>query len=338
MKGRQMKLKISLSQIPRLPPLRGDNIIPIVEKRLFTDREKYSVTFDLKKDCTTTEKFIKIMKETYDVCEHNGIVQCSYNFYPTIQVDTFIKMKQRMNWIIRELTAKDDVPSPEKWLVLNEETLDPEILKLNALHLYFEDVTAIIKGDSTNAVDYGAAGEMYHLLEEINQLVHSMEVFDDPGEYRDFFGTIRMSAQPDRDFPDEGTVKTENLTDEDYYNFTTDFEWGDLTLDYFRVGKDLQTCYATNDVELVKTKGLEQQSTVHSAFEMLFMDNLDFQHGIPNWIEENNLDQYYDFSLPKFNSGRIVLGKLDLTGTNKESVLEEMLKCTGITNIEMIDE
>ena len=57
-----------------------------------------------------------------------------------------------------------------------------------------------------------------------------------------------------------------------------------------------------------------------------------------DWIEENNLDQYYDFSLPEFNSGRIVLGKLDLTGTNKENVLEEMLKCTGITNIELEDE
>ena len=327
-----MKLKISLSQIPRLPPLRGDNIIPDPLVGMVEDGEKYSVTFDLKKDCTTTQKFIKIMKETYDVCEHNGIVQCSYNFYPTIQVDTFTKMKKRMNWIIEHLTADDGVPNPEKWLVLDEDTLDPEVLKLNALHLYFEDVTADISGDSVRSVDYGTSGEMYHLLEEINQLVHSMENFADPGKHSDFFGTIRLSDH-NRDYP------TENLTDEDYNNFITDFEWGDLTLDYFRVGKDLQTCYGTNDIELVKTKGLEQQITVHPSFEMRFQDeSKTWREYMPNWIEENNLDQYYDFSLPKFNSGRIVLGKLDLTGTNKESVLEEMLKCTGITNIEMIDE
>ena len=329
MKGPQMKLKISLSQIPRLPPLRGDNIIPDPLVGMVEDGEKYSVTFDLKKDCTTTQKFIKIMKK---ISNGHDLVICDYNFYPTIQVDTFTKMKKRMNWIIEHLTADDGVPNPEKWLVLDEDTLDPEVLKLNALHLYFEDVTADISGDSVRSVDYGTSGEMYHLLEEINQLVHSMENFADPGKHSDFFGTIRLSDH-NRDYP------TENLTDEDYNNFITDFEWGDLTLDYFRVGKDLQTCYGTNDIELVKTKGLEQQITVHPSFEMRFQDeSKTWREYMPNWIKDNSLDQYYDFSLPKFNSGRIVLGKLDLTGTNKESVLEEMLKCTGITNIEMIDE
>jgi hypothetical protein len=330
MKGRQMKLKISLSQIPRLPPLRGDNIIPDPLVGMVEDGEKYSVTFDLKKDCTTTQKFIKIMKK---VSNGHDLVICDYNFYPTIQVDTFTKMKKRMNWIIENLTADDDVPNPEKWLVLDEDTLDPEVLKLNALHLYFEDVTASIKGDNFRGPQvYGTSGAMYHLLEEINQLVHSMENFGDPGEHSDFFGTIRLSDH-DRDYP------TENLTDEDYNNFITDFEWGDLTLDYFRVGKDLQTCYATNDVELVKTKGLEQQITVHPSFEMRFQDeSKTWREYMGDWIKDNSLDQYYDFTLPKFNSGRIVLGNINLTGTDKETVLKEMLKCTGITNIEMIDE
>ena len=332
MKGHQMKLKISLSQVPMWPPIRGQNPIPMAE-----EGEKYSVTFDLKKDCTTTKKFIRIMKETYDVPEHNGMVKCSYNFYPTIPINTFIKMKQKMNWIIRELTARDDVPAPEKWLVLDEKSLDPEVLKLNALHLYFEDVTeSVLTQDSlreSSEFTVEAKALLYNHLEEINQLVHSMEKWEDRSDYdSQFFGTIRLTDQ-------DGNQPLENLTDEDYNKFTTDLKWGDLTLDYFRVGKDLQTCYATNDLELVKTKGLEQQITVHPAFEMRFTeDGANYQHDIPNWIEENNLEQYYDFSLPKFNSGRIVLGKLDLTGTDRETVLEEMLKCTGITNIEMINE
>jgi hypothetical protein len=337
MKGHQMKLKISYAQTPMLPPIRGTSVLPN-SRRLVgesmdeclkrNESDNYFVIFNLSKDCTTTEKFIRIMKE---ISNSHDLLNCDYNFYPTIHLDTFIKMKQRMNWIIEHLTVNDDVPSPEEWLVLDEDTLDPEVLKLNALHLYFEDVTANITGDSVRSVDYGESGEMYHLLEEINQLVHSMENWTDPGGHRDFFGTIRLSDH-------EGQHPIENLTDEDYSNFTTDMKWGDLTLDYFRVGKDLQTCYATNDLELVKTKGLEQQITVHPAFEMRFQDGNNFQHGIPNWIEENNLDQYYDFSLPKFNSGRIVLGKIDLTETNKENILEEMAKTTGITNIEMIDE
>jgi hypothetical protein len=337
MKGHLMKLKITFSQVPMLPPIRGINILP--DYRSIDESEKYSVTYDLKKDCTTTEKFTRMINaiQNAPIPANDEIgyatAKCEHNFYPTIQVDTFIKMKQKMNWIIRELTARDDVPPPEKWLVLDEKSLDTEVLKLNALHLYFEDVTkSVLTQDSLrDSPEFDEFSLLYNHLEEINQLVHSMENWEDSGSNREFFGTIRLGDHC-------GTPHLENLTDKDYNNFTKDLKWGDLTLDYFRVGKDLQTCYATNDLELVKTKGLEQQITVHPAFEMRFKDDGNWRDHIPNWIEENNLDQYYDFSLPEFNSGRIVLGKLDLTGTNKENVLEEMLKCTGITNIELEDE
>jgi len=332
-----MKLKISLSQMPMLPPISGANFIPDPLEGMIEEGEKYSIIFNLTKDCTTTEKFIRIMNEISktpfsDITDRGtGSMDCSYNFYPTIQVDTFIQMKKRMNWIIEYFTARDDVPSPEQWTVLDEDSLDPEVIKLNALHLYFEDVSNDITTDTLRYVDYDVDGPLYQYLEEINQLVHSMENWEDSGFYRASFGTIRLTDH-------EGNLRSEPLTDQDYNNFTKELEWGDLTLDYFRVGKDLQTCYATNDVELIKTKGLEQQSTVHPAFEFRFEDCNDFRDHIPNWIKENNLDQYYDFSLPKFNSGRIVLGKIDLTGTNKENLLDEMMKSTGIFNIEMIDE
>ena len=315
-----MKLKMTLSQTDMLPPVRGEHSL----SKYKLDDQTYSVVFNLTKDCSTTEKFIRIM----DTMLKEDILNCSYNFYPSVQVDTFFKMKKRMNWIIEQIKSKDGIPNVDESLVLNENSLDCEILKLNALHLYFENVSNM--PEVNDSAEYCQNGEIYQLLEEINQLVHSMEYWSPP-ENLEFFGTTRLMTQ-------HGGAEIQNLTDEDYNNFRTDFEWGDLALDYFRVGKDLQTCYATNDVELVKTKGLEQQSTVHSAFEMLFMDNLDFQHGIPNWIEENNLDQYYDFSLPKFNSGRVVLGKIDMTGTTKDEVMRELVKCTSVNNVELIDE
>jgi hypothetical protein len=322
-----MKLKITLSQTPMLPPIRGSNLLSRIN-----DSENYSVIYNLTKDCSTTKKFIRLMKGQLGRAK----TMCDYNFYSTIQIDTFIKMKKRMNWIIRELTARGDVPSPEEWLVLNEDTLDVETEKLNALHLYFENVSNM--PEIQGMIDYSRQEDMFVYIEEINQLVHSMEKWE-PREdgFLEFFGVGRLHSP-------NMSVLLENLTDEDYNNFTDAFKWGDLSLDYFRVGKDLEACVPSNDVELVKTKGLEQQITVHTAFEMRFKEDLD-SHSTENstrrrkeFIKENNLDQYYDFSLPMFSAGRIVLGKIDLTGTNKEIVLEEIVKCTGITNVELIDE
>jgi hypothetical protein len=317
----KMKFKITLSQIPKNPPIRGEVVLP----KWVTKDKRYSLTYNLTENCSTTDKFIGLWKETVQ----HGVCGSSYNFYPTIDENIFIAMKKRMNWIIETIKTMDEIPNVDESLVLNENSIDVEILKLNALHLYFENVSNM--PSVARSSDYGDLGEIYTYLEEINQLVHSMEAWEPPSSL-EFSGTIRVKQGKD------GECITLPLTDEDYNNFITDFEWGDLALDYFRVGKDLQTCYATNDVELVKTKGLEQQSTVHSAFEMLFKDNLDFQHGIPNWIEENNLDQYYDFSLPKFNSGRVVLGKIDMTGTTKDEVMRELVKCTSVNNVELIDE
>ena len=116
------------------------------------------------------------------------------------------------------------------------------------------------------------------------------------------------------------------------------------------VANDLNKCSMSingdNHLELVKTKGLEQQITVHPAFEVRLKEELKEETtGIPHWtsnidawIKENNLDQYYDFNLPMFTSGRIILGKIDMTETNKEEVIKEMVKCTKLTNVELIDE
>ncbi len=39
-----------------------------------------------------------------------------------------------------------------------------------------------------------------------------------------------------------------------------------------------------------------------------------------------------------FNSGRVKLGKIDMTGTTKDEVMSELVKCTSLTNVELINE
>ena len=316
-----MKFKITLSQLPITPPIRGEIILPITNID-----QTYTLTYNLTENCSTTDKFIGLWKQISQSETYN----CGYNFYPTIDEKMFVAMKKRMNWIIETIKTMDAMPNVDESLILDENSLDAEILKLNALHLYFEDVSNMPEINKSTA--YCNHEKVYIYLEEINQLVHSMEDWKEP-EILEFFGTIRVRDKSFTTLP---------LTDEDYNNFESCHKWGDLTLDYYRVGKDLATCAVTNDVELVRTKGLCQQNTVHTCFEMRFKQDFakyaeeEKNKGLNNWIKENNLDQYYDFSLPMFASGRVVLGKIDMTDTTKDEVMSELLKCTGVTNIELI--
>ena len=140
--------------------------------------------------------------------------------------------------------------------------------------------------------------------------------------------------------PDSGNIITMPLTDEDYGNFTIQATWGDLLLDFFTVGKDLYEAATTNDMSLIVNKELSQQSTVHPCVSLVFVDaveetkaHVDNSH---KWCDENNVRDYYDIDLPMFASGRVVLGKIDMTDTTKDEVMSELLKCTGVTNIELI--
>ena len=56
------------------------------------------------------------------------------------------------------------------------------------------------------------------------------------------------------------------------------------------------------------------------------------------WCDENNVRDYYDIDLPMYNFGRVVLGKLDMSDTTKNEINTELSKCSGITNVELIDE
>ena len=322
-----MKLKITLSQLP-VPSdaIRGEIHLPITDIN-----SVYNMTYNLTKNCSTTNKFIDLFKQTVQ----SGTYNCSYNFYPTIDVDGFIAMKNRMNWIIEKIKTIDEMPNVDKSLVLDVNSLDTEKSKLNALHLYFEDVSndLLIKKESL----YDNKDEIYCLLEEINQLVHLTENWEEP-EDLEFFGAIRLS-------PSNGEgVLTSPLTDEDYTNFTIEHEWGDLLLDYFRVGKDLTAAVMTNDIELLETKGLSQQNTVHTCvlLQCCMIDLVKYKafdmKRFNEWIIANNVRDYYDIDLPMFASGRVVLGKVDMTGTNKDEVMNELIKCPSVTNVELIDE
>ena len=318
-------LKITFSQLPvsQTAPS-GDIMLPLVN----TD-QTYALTYNLTKNCTTTDKFIDLYKQT----SKTGTYMCSYNFYHFPDDVMYYTMKHRMNSIIETINAMNELPDVDVSLILDASSIDPEESKLNALHLYFENTTNELE---SLEIKNHKPNTSYLLLEEINQLVHTLE----PGPYTDkqFFGSIRLAPN----MPPYENI-TLPLTDEDYNNFTIHHNWGDLLLDYFRVGKDLFTAQHTNDIQLVKTRGVAQQNTVHTCFQILCNEpNISggphTSHGYDKWCIDNNVRDYYDIDLPMFTLGRVVLGKIDLTGTSRDEVQIELSKCTSVTNVELIDE
>ena len=320
-----MKMRVTLSQRPSiLTAISGEVVLPQLSE------PKYIVTYNMTEGCSTTDKFINLYKE--NITEP---FYCSYNLYKnSTDKERFFKLKIELNSIIQKINTEiDELPDIDKSLMLDTTSLDIESAKTNELHLYFEDKSnKIIEGGRK----YKSG--IYELLEDINQLVHSIEQYPPKVKDKEFFCTLRI--YPDDIIP----VPTVPMTNEDYENICKNPTWGNLVLDYFRVGKDLNHCYHTNDLELIKTKGLSQQNTVHTCFELVFDDWRpdkeldDYEKSYRKWIEDNNFKQYYDTDLPMFNIGRVVLGKIDMAGTTEEEIQNELDKCTSVINVELIDE
>ena len=320
-----MKMRITLSQEETNRCAIADELVLPM-----SSNKEYTITYNMTEGCSTTDKFISLYKDNISVNER---FRCNFNIYKQNTVDMFIRLKHEMNNIITEINNNvDSLKNIDTSLMLDPTSLEIESDKTNALHLYFED-------ESNKIIESGQKYEpgVYKLLEDINQIVHSTE----RGclDYTDFYCTMRVAGHP-KMMP----TPTLPLTDEDYGNFDIHEPWGSLLLDFFRVGKDLNHCYNTNDLELVRTKGLSQQNTIHTCFIMVFNDwrtrqeMVEYEQWYRKWIDDNNLKKYYNTDLPMFNLGRIVLGKIDMNGTTEERVQNELDKCNAITNVELIDE
>ena len=323
-----MKLKISFSQNPTKKLLSWD-LVNINPKTI--TGMTYSLTFNLTKNCNTTDKFIDLCKQTFK----SGLFRCSYTFTRDNAIrETHFKLKREMNAIIERVNASDELPDIDISLMLDTSSITPdgnvisENSKLNALHLYFE------KHLSLNISEYWKRE-----LEDINHLVHTLE-----GGFIMPVGTEveQITYASLRLLPENGNGITMPLTDEDYDNFTIHNNWGDLLLDYFTVGKDLYAAATTNDVPLIVNKELSQQSTVHPCVSLKMNVGQEITESdidkVYEWCDKNNVRDYYDIDLPMYNFGRVVLGKIDMSDITKNEISTELSKCTGITNVELIDE
>ena len=266
--------------------------------------QNFKMTFDLL-NMPIVDKFAEAWKIESPIT--NNQHRIFYNEYATIDSKRYIQLRDKLNDIIDEIAQNDQAKSilPIDISLKLESIEDLQLEKLNALHRYFEDV-------SYELIKINDYGPLYNLLESVNQLVHSLE--KRPSENPSSMTVIRNDKENNLEIFQE-------LDDDDYMHFEYETQSNILFLDFGTVGKDLATCAATNDIELVKQKEIKQQTHVRPFVNYKFLSQeqskrdiwLDYGHlkeMTIKWVEENDLMGYVNPRFPPYNPGRAILGKL----------------------------
>ena len=115
-------LRIIFSRNPAKSPLRGEYNL----RKPNPKDDIYILEWALTDNCVTTDKFIKLMQETFRLGsmrqspEHdpNGI-RINYNLYPSISPEEFRLMKKRLNDVVKKCGEIEGVPKADTSLELD---------------------------------------------------------------------------------------------------------------------------------------------------------------------------------------------------------------------------
>lgn len=297
----------------------------------------YSLTFNLIEESNLVKKFVqainlkKSQSETGDSCfiRWNSYKEDNLN---SADYDVLVK---KLNFNIETAIAIFGSDKFNTNFIITETDSDEEITqKLNAIHFSFENLA--IEPEVKNDI------EKFELCERLNFLVHQLEpFFKTESDSRRFYVT-RITAMSEIE-----TKPFISLQDEDYECF----EWnedGNLYLDFYTVGKDLHAASLTNDLDLIHNQEVKQQSLISSAFNFTLKSNRfrNAEKSIEDynklkqihydWCEENNVGQYYDYTLPKYNIGRAKLG--NLVEDDYEDIVKNLNKYKHIVGVYYSDE
>lgn len=293
--------------------------------------EKFILRFKLT-DSHVSQKFVEVWNSTTDE------MKIHYNTYTALTADEILEKQKIMNNTIRQINDIEykSWRIPED-LILELNGNDRQIDKLNALHRFFEDCSYDCVKERTSTIHSDLLekiNKLFPLLEQVNYLVHRTEGGPSP-QASDYLVFRNMWGNPLAD--------TIQLSDIEYNMFVPTLNVNSnccLFLDYSTVGKDLEACWKTNDLELVNAKELKQQQFINPAFNFTFneyktVDPGDItdkflkegSHVVKNeWCKQNNVDEHYEYWLPKYNIGRIKIGQCvskEITGVVS---YREMLK------------
>lgn len=288
------------------------------------------VEFKLR-DTSSVTKFLDVWNSPTNY--HNYSI--NYNEYHTLSLEKRYEYQQEMNDVIDAINTNFTEWSPwtlDESLKLIVGETEPELDKLNALHRDFEDISyEVIKMRDEPGVPPNLE-DLYQLLEKVNYLVHRMErVSNDNTNW--YYTVIRNASINDSNYY--------TLTDEDYMLFENEQRPGVLYADFSTVGKDLSTCWATDDVALVKAGEVKQQEFIKPYVNYKFQsgtDDRDYdaeyadrQTRYYKWCEDNELGEVVDFRKPMYRIGRIPLGDIVDTSIDEfEEIIQNYPYIVGV--------
>lgn len=302
-----------------------------------SSRAPYSLTFKLIEGSSIVEKFIENIKKKCHQSESGDSCFLRWNSYKEerLNSDDYAALVKELNYNVESAIAVFDSDMFTENFIVKENDTDEEIIqKLNAIHFSFENLA--IQPEVKNDID------KFELCERLNFLVHQLEPFFKIQKNTRRFYVSRISAISEIE-----TKPFPLLEDEDYKCF----EWnedGNLYLDFYTVGKDLHAASQTNDLDLVKNREVKQQTLISPAFnftlkpdkfkntEQSIQDYNEQKQIHYDWCKKNNVDQYYDYTLPKYNIGRAKLG--DLVETDYEDIVKNLNKYAHIVGVYYSDE
>lgn len=225
----------------------------------------------------------------------------NYNNYVSPSWETIKTARTTMNNVIDEVNKNGWFEVPEELKLNVEDKADTQLPKLNELHFIFEN-NLIEENERTGE---NIEPQLFRALESMNNLVHVCEKWDG-NENPTVFNVFRMIEHDDLEWL--------HMADDDY-NRMEIFNFGYIELDFGTIGKDLGTCFETNDVELVKRQEIKQQEWIRPFLSQKFLMPKEMTgewkpDHYYKWCEDNKVTDYgYNYKEPQYNLGRVILGE-----------------------------
>ena len=190
---------------------------------------------------------------------------------------------------------------------------------LNLLHEDFEQIMYNLRDKykkTPNQIDYRDNYlKICESLNLINNTIHEIE-----GTFNNYINFIKNKTYAgfySACLVNENgwTGKRIDFSKKDYDEFTLEQFFGQLSIGYDTLGKNLLQAYWTNDLKIIKERKITPQTSCTTNVLLYFMGkNMtcdSIYNGFSQWYDENNIAKYgYSKKITNESLGNITIGKL----------------------------